>query len=127
MLSLIKNLHSAQEEHSVVILQAVLANNIGRNSPRRAITQGFCFSLLLTCINQLILSLRVLKGDMLYLVYSIVKQCIKPCDIFIARQILFCGLKKVVAQSRARVNFEQQILALLLFFIKLSTCHATNL
>ena len=38
-----------------------------------------------------------------------------------------CGLKKVVAKSRAWVNFEQQILALLHFFIKLATCHTTNL
>ena len=38
-----------------------------------------------------------------------------------------CGLKKVVAKSRARVNFERQILALLLVFIKLATCRATNL
>ena len=33
-----------------------------------------------------------------------------------------CGLKKFVAK-KARVNFEQQIVD----FIKLTTCHATNL
>ena len=38
-----------------------------------------------------------------------------------------CGLKKVVAKSRARVYFEQQIWVLLLVFIKLTTCRETNL
>ena len=51
-----------------------------------------------------------------------------PCVINLSRNKNFCcGLKKVVAKRRARVYFEQQILALLLVFIKLITCHATNL
>ena len=40
-----------------------------------------------------------------------------PCLINLTRnKNICCGLKKVVAKSRARVNFEQQILALLLVF-----------
>ena len=40
-----------------------------------------------------------------------------PCVINLSRnKNICCGLKKVVAQNRARVNFEQQILALLLVF-----------
>ena len=38
-----------------------------------------------------------------------------PCVINLSRNIC-CGLKKVVAKSRAQVYFEQQILALLLVF-----------
>ena len=44
-----------------------------------------------------------------------------PCVINLSRNKNFCcGLKKVVAKRRARVYFEQQILALLLVFIKLN-------
>ena len=51
-----------------------------------------------------------------------------PCVIYLTRnKNICCGLKKVVVKSRARVYFEQQILALLLVFIKLTTCRATNL
>ena len=40
-----------------------------------------------------------------------------PCVINLSRnKNICCGLKKVVAKSRARVYFEQQILALLLVF-----------
>ena len=39
-----------------------------------------------------------------------------PCVINLSRNKNICGLKKVVAKSRARVYFEQQILALLLVF-----------
>ena len=40
-----------------------------------------------------------------------------PCVINLSRnKNIFCGLKKFVAKSRARVNFEQHILALLLVF-----------
>ena len=40
-----------------------------------------------------------------------------PCVINLSRnENICCGLKKVVAKSRARVYFEQQILALLLVF-----------
>ena len=40
-----------------------------------------------------------------------------PCVINLTRnKNICCGLKKVVAKSRARVYFEQQILALLLLF-----------
>ena len=40
-----------------------------------------------------------------------------PCVINLSpNKNISCGLKKVVPQSRARVNFEQQILALLLVF-----------
>ena len=40
-----------------------------------------------------------------------------PCLINLTRnKNICCGLKKVVAKSRARVYFEQQILALLLVF-----------
>ena len=40
-----------------------------------------------------------------------------PCIINLSRsKSICCGLKKVVAKSRARVNFEQQILSLLLVF-----------
>ena len=40
-----------------------------------------------------------------------------PCAINLSRnRNICCGLKKVVAKSRARVYFEQQILALLLVF-----------
>ena len=38
------------------------------------------------------------------------------CDQLVAQQTCCCGLKNVVAKSRARVYFEQQILALLLVF-----------
>jgi len=45
-----------------------------------------------------------------------------PCVINLSRnKNICCGLKKVVAKSRARVYFVQQILALLLVFIKLTT------
>ena len=37
-------------------------------------------------------------------------------DQLVAQQNICCGLKKVVAKSRARVYFEQQILAFLLVF-----------
>ena len=37
-----------------------------------------------------------------------------------------CGLKKGVAKSRGLVYIEQRILALLLVFMELTTCHATN-
>ena len=52
-----------------------------------------------------------------------------PCVINLSpNKNICCGLKKVFAKSRARVYFEQQLLALsLVFFIKLRTCHATNL
>ena len=40
---------------------------------------------------------------------------------------IYCGMKKAVAKSRARVYFERQRLALLLVFFKVTTCHATNL
>ena len=51
-----------------------------------------------------------------------------PCVINLSRnKNTCCGLKKVVAKSRARVYFEQQILVLLLVFIKLTTCRTTNL
>ena len=51
-----------------------------------------------------------------------------PCMINLSRnKNICCGLKKVVAKSRAWVYFEQQILALLLVFIKHTTCGATNL
>ena len=52
------------------------------------------------------------------------------CVINLSRnKNICCGLKKVVAKSRARVYFEQQILALRSFFIKLIklTTRATNL
>ena len=40
-----------------------------------------------------------------------------PCEINLSRnKNICCGLKKVVAKSRARVYYEQQILALLLVF-----------
>jgi len=40
-----------------------------------------------------------------------------PCIINLSRsKSICCGLKKVVAKSRARANFEQQILSLLLVF-----------
>ena len=40
-----------------------------------------------------------------------------PCMINLSRnKNICCGLKKVVAKSRARIYFEQQILALLLVF-----------
>jgi len=40
-----------------------------------------------------------------------------PCVINLSRnKNICCGLKKVVAKSRARVYFEQKILALLLVF-----------
>jgi len=40
-----------------------------------------------------------------------------PCVINLSRnKNICCGLKKVVAKSRARVYFEKQILALLLVF-----------
>ena len=40
-----------------------------------------------------------------------------PCVINLSRnENICCGLKKVVAKSRARIYFEQQILALLLVF-----------
>ena len=40
-----------------------------------------------------------------------------PCVINLSRnRNICCGLKKVVAKSRVRVDFEQQILALLLVF-----------
>ena len=42
------------------------------------------------------------------------------CVHNLSRSKNICGLKKVVAKSRARVYFEQQILALLLF------CHQTH-
>ena len=38
-----------------------------------------------------------------------------------------CGLKKVVAKRRPRVYFEQQFWLCCSFFIKLTTCRATNL
>ena len=42
---------------------------------------------------------------------------VSPCVINLSRnKNICCGLKKVVAQSRARVYFEQQILASLLVF-----------
>ena len=44
--------------------------------------------------------------------------CFSPCVINLSprNKNICCGLKKVVAKSRARVYFEQQILALLLVF-----------
>ena len=40
-----------------------------------------------------------------------------PCVIHLSRnKNICCGLKKVIAKSRARVYFEQQVLALLLVF-----------
>ena len=49
-----------------------------------------------------------------------------PCVIILSRNEHFCcGLKKV-AKSRVRVYFEQQMFALLLVFIILTTCHATS-
>ena len=38
-----------------------------------------------------------------------------------------CGLKKVVAKSRARVYFGNKFWLCCSFFMKLTTCRATNL
>jgi len=49
-------------------------------------------------------------------------------DQLVAQQKHLLRVKKVVAKSRARVYLEQQMLALLLvYYSKLTTCHATNL
>ena len=50
-----------------------------------------------------------------------------PSVIYLSRKkTTFCGLKKVVAKSRVQVYFEQQIWLCCSFFIKPTTCHATN-
>ena len=51
-----------------------------------------------------------------------------PCVINLLRnKNICCGVKIVAAQSRARVNFEQQILALLLIFQQTLNLPPTNL
>ena len=51
-----------------------------------------------------------------------------PCVISLSRnKNICCGLKKVVAKSRARVYFDNKFRFCCSFFIKLTTCRATNL
>ena len=48
-------------------------------------------------------------------------------DQLVALKNICCMLKKFFAKSRARIYFVQQFWLCCLFFIKLTTCHATNL
>ena len=80
-------------------------------------------------IIQSTLLISVVVKSAKYEIHSFVA-CFSRCFAFftLRNKNNCCGLKKFVAKSKARVNFQQQILVLLLVFHQtLSTCHAANL